>query len=399
MPIETSSQKINELLTRGVEEIIEKESLIRKLKSGKQLRIKLGIDPTTPELHLGNAVVLWKLKEFQDLGHAIIFIIGDFTAQIGDPTDKLSVRKTLAEKEIKTNMKTYQEQAGKIIDLNKAKIVYNNRHLSKMSLPEIYRISRFFTVNQILERDMFKERKNTGKPIWLHEFMYPIFQAYDSMVVKADIEIGGSDQLFNMMMGRQLQPHFNQPPQDIMTMKLLVGTDGKRKMSKSLGNYIGVQESPNEQYGKIMSIPDELIINYFELCSRLPLEETDKIKYNLKNEKLAPRDAKARLAKEIVSLYHGKIAAEKAEKEFDRVFKEKELPTKMSSVVVKEKSLNVLDLLTKVNLISSKSEARRLIEQNGVKIDGETQKNWKKRIEIKKGTVIQVGKRKFVKIS
>ena len=399
MPIETSSQKINELLTRGVEEIIEKESLIRKLKSGKQLRIKLGIDPTTPELHLGNAVVLWKLKEFQDLGHAIIFIIGDFTAQIGDPTDKLSVRKTLAEKEIKTNMKTYQEQAGKIIDLNKAKIVYNNRHLSKMSLPEIYRISRFFTVNQILERDMFKERKNTGKPIWLHEFMYPIFQAYDSMVVKADIEIGGSDQLFNMMMGRQLQPHFNQPPQDIMTMKLLVGTDGKRKMSKSLGNYIGIQESPNEQYGKIMSIPDELIINYFELCSRLPLEETDKIKYNLKNEKLAPRDAKARLAKEIVSLYHGKIAAEKAEKEFDRVFKEKELPTKMSSVVVKEKSLNVLDLLTKVNLISSKSEARRLIEQNGVKIDGETQKNWKKRIEIKKGTVIQVGKRKFVKIS
>ena len=280
MKINTSPQKIKEILTRGVEEIIEKESLIKKLKSGKPLRIKFGVDPTAPELHLGNAVILWKLKEFQELGHTIIFIIGDFTAQIGDPTDKLTARKTLTEKEIKANMKTYKEQVGEILDLNKTKIIYNNRHLSKMKLAEIYRISQFFTVNQILERDMFQERRRAEKPIWLHEFMYPIFQAYDSVVVKADIEIGGNDQLFNMMAGRQLQPHFNQPPQDVITIKLLVGTDGKRKMSKSFGNYIGIQELANEQYGKIMSIPDESIIDYFELCAHLSLMEVEKIKKN-----------------------------------------------------------------------------------------------------------------------
>ena len=399
MKINTSPKKIEEILTRSVEEIIEKESLIKKLKSGKQLRIKFGVDPTAPELHLGNAVILWKLKEFQELGHTIIFIIGDFTAQIGDPTDKLTARKTLTEKEIKANMKTYKEQVGEILDLNKTEIIYNNRHLSKMKLAEIYRISQFFTVNQILERDMFQERRRAEKPIWLHEFMYPIFQAYDSVVVKADIEIGGNDQLFNMMAGRQLQPHFNQPPQDVITIKLLVGTDGKRKMSKSFGNYIGIQELANEQYGKIMSIPDESIIDYFELCAHLSLMEVEKIKKELKNKKLNPRDAKAKLAYEIVALYHGKPAAQKAEKEFNRIFKEKELPSEMPSIKITDKNINILDLLVKTKLASSKAEAKRLIEQKGVKIDDEIQEDWRKNILIKSVMIIQVGKRKFVKIN
>ena len=398
MKINTSPQKIKEILTRGVEEIIEKESLIKKLKSGKPLRIKFGVDPTAPELHLGNAVILWKLKEFQELGHTIIFIIGDFTAQIGDPTDKLTARKTLTEKEIKANMKTYKEQVGEILDLNKTKIIYNNRHLSKMKLAEIYRISQFFTVNQILERDMFQERRRAEKPIWLHEFMYPIFQAYDSVVVKADIEIGGNDQLFNMMAGRQLQPHLNQSPQDIITIKLLVVTDVKRKMSKSFGNYIGINESPKEQFGKIMSIPDESIIEYFELCTPLPLEKIEKIETELKNNKLNPRDAKAKLAYEIVSLYHGKSAAQKAENEFNRIFKEKELPSKIPSIKIADKNINILDLLVKIKFALSKAEAKRLIEQKGVKINDKIQEDWRKNVIVKSGAVIQVGKRKFVKI-
>ncbi|MEK7163055.1 MAG: tyrosine--tRNA ligase [Patescibacteria group bacterium] len=398
MKINTNHQKIKEILTRGVEEIIEKENLIKKLSSGKPLRIKFGVDPTSPKLHLGSAVILWKLKEFQKLGHTIVFIIGDFTAQIGDPTGKLTARKTLTEKEIKANMETYKEQVGKILNLNKTEIVYNSHHLLKMSLAKIYRIFQFFTVNQILERDMFQERRKAEKPIWLHEFVYPIFQAYDSVVVKADIEIGGNDQLFNMMAGRQLQPHLNQSPQDIITIKLLVGTDGKRKMSKSFGNYIGINESPKEQFGKIMSIPDESIIEYFELCTPLPLEKIEKIETELKNNKLNPRDAKAKLAYEIVSLYHGKSAAQKAENEFNRIFKEKELPSKIPSIKIADKNINILDLLVKIKFALSKAEAKRLIEQKGVKINDKIQEDWRKNVIVKSGAVIQVGKRKFVKI-
>ena len=392
------SKKIEEILTRGIEEIIEKESLVRKLKSGKKLRIKHGIDPTVSDLHLGNAVILWKLKKFQNLGHEIILIIGDFTARIGDPSGKLTARKMLTENEIKNNMKTYKKQMGKILNLNKTKIVYNSRHLSKLSFAEIYRISHFFTANQMLERDMFQERKERQKPIWFHEFFYPIFQAYDSVAIKADLEIGGNDQLFNMMMGRQLQPRFNQPPQDIMTMELLIGTDGGRKMSKSFGNYIGIQEGPNEQYGKIMSIKDGLIPQYFKLCTTLPSIEVKKIEKGLVNKKINPRDAKAKLAYEIVSLYHGQKSAAEAEKEFNKIFKKKELPSKMPTISIAQKNIGILDLLVKTKLASSKSEAQRLILQKGVKINGEIQTDWKKTVNIKKGTVLQAGKRRFMKI-
>lgn len=392
------TEKINDILTRGVENIIEKENLLKKLKSGKQLRIKHGIDPTASDLHLGNAVVLWKLREFQKLGHKIIFIIGDFTAKIGDPSGRLSERKPLSEEEIMENMKNYKEQMGTILDMEKTEIIYNSRHLSKLSFAEIYRMAHFFSVNQLFERDMFQERKKMGRPIWLHEFFYPVFQAYDSVVVKADVEIGGSDQLFNMMMGRQLQPHFNQSPQDILTTKLLIGTDGTKKMSKSFGNYIGIKESPNEQYGKIMSIKDELILEYFELATFFSLEEIKRIETDIKSKKTNPRDAKARLAFEIVSVYHGKPAAQKAEEEFKKVFKNKETPSKMPEIKIPEKELSIVDLLVKVGLAPSKSEGRRLIAQGGVKINGKVQKDAKQSIKIEKGAIIQVGSRRFAKI-
>lgn len=407
MQINTDSQKINELLTRGVEQIIEKESLRKKLKSGRQLRIKFGIDPTAPDIHLGNAVILWKLRDFQDLGHKIILIIGDFTAQIGDPTGKLSTRKMLTQQEIEENMKNYKNQIGKILDVKKIKIVYNSDHLGKLTLADIYQIFHFFTANQILERDMFQEREKKGKPIWLHEFLYPIFQAYDSAAIKADVEIGGSDQLFNMTMGRQLQPHFRQDPQDVMTMKLLIGTDGEKKMSKSVGNYIGIQESPEEQYGKIMSIKDELILDYFELCTRISLKKIKELEKDLKAKNVNPRDLKSRLAKKIVEIYHGKTAAKKAEKEFNRVFKEKKVPSKMPVFIVPQESYPVLKLLVELNLAQSKSEAKRLIEEGGVKIIKPTIDNkqltiklrdWKEEIKIQDEMILKVGKRKFAKI-
>lgn len=398
MGINTDPEKIEEVLTRGVEEIIKIEHLRKRLLSGEKLIIKHGIDPTAPDLHLGNAVILWKLKEFQGLGHKVIFIIGDFTAQIGDPSGRLSVRKRLSEKEVKENMKTYKEQVGKILNLRKIEIVYNNQHFSTMSFSEFYRLSHFFSVNQILERDMFQERRKQKKPIWLNEFFYPIFQAYDSVAIKADVEIGGSDQLFNMLMGRQLQPYFNQPPQDVITMKLLVGTDGKRKMSKSFRNYIGIQEPPNEQYGKIMSIKDEIIPTYFELCTKIPLKEIKEMENQLKIKRTNPREIKVRLAIEVVRLYHGEKKAEESEKEFERVFKEKKLPTKIPEIKIKERKLNILDLLVKTNLAPSKSGAKRLVLQRGAKINGELKEDWRETINLDQGMIVQVGRRKFVKI-
>lgn len=392
------NQKIEELLGRGVEEVIDKNHLQKRLLSEEKLRIKFGIDPTAPDIHLGQSAILWKLRDFQELGHQIILIIGDFTARIGDPTDKLAPRRPLSIKEVKANMKTYERQVSKILDLKKTKIVYNSKFLSGMSFEELFRLSHLFTVDQMLERDMFQKRRASQKPIWLHEFFYPVLQAYDSVNVKADVEIGGSDQLFNMLAGRNIQPHFKQEPQDVVTMKLLVGLDGKQKMSKSLGNYVGIEESPEDQYGKIMSIPDGPMGDYFELATRLSLIEIIEIKNNLEQHKINPRDVKARLAREIVSLYHGAVAVKAAEGEFNRIFKEGMVPSKIPKVQLAEKSLGILDLLTKMKLAPSKSEAKRLVEQGGVKIEQEEIKDWRDIIEIKKGQVVRVGKRKFAKI-
>jgi tyrosyl-tRNA synthetase len=396
--VKTNLKKIQEILTRGVEEIIKKESLLKKLKSGKRLRIKHGIDPTSPIIHLGNAIPFRKLRQFQEIGHQVIIIIGDFTAQIGDPSDKEAMRKPLTKAEVEKNMKTYKAQIGGILDLKKTEFVYNSQWLSKLNFQEILaKLANQFTVAQILERENFMARYKAGKPINLTEFLYPLMQGYDSVVVKADLEIGGADQKFNMLAGRNIQRTYNQKAQDIMTLTLLPGADN-RKMSKSYGNIIGVADSPNEIFGKIMSIKDDLIPQYFELCAALPLVEARKIENGLKNKKINPRDAKARLAYEIVSLYHGPATAQKSEKEFNKIFRKKELPSKMPVVRLTRKKIGILDLLVKTKLASSKSEARRLVIQNGIKVDGEIENNWQKTIGVKKGMTIQAGKRRFVKI-
>ncbi|MBM3257800.1 MAG: tyrosine--tRNA ligase [Candidatus Nealsonbacteria bacterium] len=390
--MKTTLQKIKEILERGTEQIIDKNSLLKKLKSGKKLRIKHGIDPTGPKIHIGRAIQFRKLKNFQDLGHRIVLIIGDFTAQIGDASDKQSMRKILSEKEIKENMKDYKKQIGKILDLKKTEICYNSQWLSKLTAKDLLSLSMNFSAQQMIQRRNFKERWEQGKPIGLHELTYPLFQGYDSVAVKADVEIGGADQLFNLKVGREIQKIFGQPAQDILTSKMLPGLDG-RKMSTSWGNVVTIIDNPNDMYGKIMSMKDEFVPEYFELCTDVPLPEIKIIK------KSNPRDMKAKLAREIVAAYYGRNTSLRAEKEFNRIFKEKKLPDFMPIVKIPQKSLNILDLLLKAKLASSKAEAKRLIIQKGVRIDNEVQEDWQKQVKIKKGLVIQVGKRKFTKTS
>lgn len=390
-------QKIEELLTRGVEEIIEKESLVKKLKSGKKLRIKLGIDPTGPKIHIGRATQLWKLRAFQELGHKIVLIIGDFTAQIGDASDKDVMRKSLTKKEVETNMKNYKKQIGKILDIKKVEFRYNSEWLNKLSAKDLVKLSMIFTAQQMIQRRNFKERWDAGKPIGLHELDYPIFQGYDSVTIKADVEIGGIDQLFNVLAGREIQRALGQTPQDVMVLKMLNGLDG-RKMSTSWGNIITIIDEPQDMFGKIMSMKDELMLQYFELCTLLPLSKIEEIKRDLANQKVNPRDVKAELAGEIVSSYHGKKEAEIAKQEFNKIFREKQLPSEIKEVKIERTKSLILDLLVKTKIAFSKSEAKRLIIQKGIKIDGKIEDDWRKEIEIRKGMTIQAGKRRFIKI-
>ncbi len=392
-----SKEKIKNLITRGVEEIIDYEHLKKELESEKKLRIKLGVDPTAPEIHLGNAVVLRKLREFQNLGHQVIFLIGDFTARIGDPSGRTFARRPLTEKEIRENMSTYKEQVAKILDIEKVEIHYNSEWWDKMKLERFLSLFKPITLNRILEREDFKKRLREKLPLAMNEIFYPIFQGYDSFILKADVEIGGKDQLLNMLMGREIQEKLGQKPQDIMTLSLLEGTDGFRKMSKSYKNYIGINFEPNDMFGKIMSIPDNLIIKYFTLCTDLPLSEINKIEEKMKSG-ANPRDFKARLAYEIVKIYHNEKLAQKAEEEFNRVFQKKKPPKKIPVLKIKTEKWRLIDLIEKTGLVSSKSEAKRLILQGAVEIDGQVEKNWQKEIKIKKGMIIKIGKRKFVKL-
>ena len=398
MKIITDQKRIDGLLTKGVEKIIEKDSLIKKLKSGKKLRIKHGVDPTTKDLHLGYAVIYWKLRELQEMGHQVIFLIGDFTARFGDPTDKLESRQMKEKEKVKELAEDYLNQLGKILDLKKTEVRYNGEWYDKMSAEELLKLMGHFTQARMLERSMFKERIKEGKEIRFHEPVYPVLQAYDSVMLKSDLTVCATDQIFNEMRGRDIQQDFGQAPQDILTTKLLIGLDGKKKMSQSLNNYIGITEPPREQYGKIMSIPDNLIIHYFNLCTPVSQKEIETMEKNISSGKFNPRDAKVRLAKEIVALYHGDKAAKTAEEEFNKIFREKKAPSEMPFFHASKKSYNIVDLLNDAKLTSSKSEARRIILQGGAKIDGETEKNWKAEIEVKKGMVIQAGKRKFIKI-
>jgi len=398
---DTNPEKINEILTRGVQEVIVKEDLRKKLLSGKKIKLYLGVDPTGFDLHLGHAIPLWKLRSFQEMGHEVVLLIGDFTARIGDPSGKDAIRKPLTEKEVKANMKDYKKQASKILDFSKVKIKYNSQWLSKLDFQDVLKLASQFTVQQMIQRDMFQRRINESLPISLQEFMYPLMQGYDSVAMDVDLEVGGNDQMFNMLAGRTLQKNYNGKDKDVMTLKLLLGTDG-RKMSKTFNNFIALNDEPNNVYGKVMSIKDELINDYFELATRLPVGEVEEIKKNPN-----PRDQKARLALEIVKMYHGKKEAQKAGEEFDKVYKNKELPSEMPIFETNKKECFLSDLLCDTGLAPSKNEAKRLIEGGGVSvmkvanvadISYEKITDWKEKIVLWDGMIVKVGSRRFVKI-
>lgn len=385
------NQVIDELLSRAVSEVIDRKHLELALKSGKKLRIKLGIDPTGSHLHLGHAVPLWKLRTFQDLGHKVVLIIGDFTGLIGDTSDKDSERPMLSEKQVVENMKDYLEQAGKILDLKQLETHYNSEWLKGLNYHEVLKQADQFGLNEFISRDNIDRRLKSGKRVSLRETYYPLLQGYDSVAIKADVELGAIDQRFNLLAGRTLQKYYGQEPQDIMMFQYLMGTDG-RKMSKSWGNVINVTDKANDMFGKVMSIADDLVSKYFEYATRVPMDEIKQLEKELENG-ANPRDIKKRLAEEIVSLYHGKKAASEASKEWAKVFSNKEKPSEIEEVKIKSK--DIVDVLVETKLASSKSEAKRLLEQNGVKVDDAVASESTK---VKPGSILQVGKRKFIKI-
>ncbi len=391
--------QIEEVLTRGVEHIYpNRKALESVLMSGKKLRIYHGIDPTG-KLHIGHIVSLRKLRQLQDLGHEIIILIGDFTATIGDPTGKKMTRKPLTRRQILANSKDYKKQIGKILDLRRSNIRFlrNEKWSNKLKPKDMLELASNFTVARLLERDMFQERIRAGKGIRAHEFLYPIFQAYDSVTMGVDLEVGGNDQTFNMLAGRTLLKTIKNKEKFVLALKLLTDPSGK-KMGKSEENLVPLDENPGEMYGKIMAWPDEHIELGFELLTDISQKEIEKIKQQIKSKKLNPREAKARLAREVVAVCHNPKAASLAEQGFNRVFRESLQPKEMPEFAFGEKEFPVLDLLCKVNLAASKSEARRLIKQGGVKIDGKVIENSQNPIRIHKGMVLQVGKRHFAKI-
>ncbi|MDO8593156.1 MAG: tyrosine--tRNA ligase [bacterium] len=399
MKIITDKQKIEEVLSRGVDEVLVKENLRKRLESGKKLRVKFGIDPTGSVLHLGHAVPLRKLKGFQDLGHQVIFLIGDFTAKIGDPTGRSQTRKPMTAKEIKANMKSYAKQAGLILDMKKVEIRHNSEWLDKLDFQESIMLASKITYAQMMQRADFKERIKNDQDLSLQEFLYPMMQGYDSVALKADVELGGTDQKFNLLMGRQLQKRYGQEPQDIVTCPLLEGLSGGDKMSKSLDNYIALTEKPEEMYGKIMSLTDNLIIRYFSLCTDLAVEEIGKIERELAGSQVNPRNLKMRLAFEVVKIYHGERKAVAAQEYFIKTVQKKETPDKISNIQYPISNANIVELLVETKLAESKSEAKRLIEQGGIKIDGVAIKDINASIELTEaGVLVQRGKRGFVRV-
>lgn len=394
--INTDEVLIKNLLERGVEDVFVKESLEKKLKSGKKLRVKLGFDPTGSKIHIGRAVVLRKLKAFQDLGHQIIFIVGDFTAKIGDPSDKLDKRPMLNDAQIKENLKDYKYQVGKILDISKCEFKFNSTWLSKLNFSDIAELAESFSVQQMVSRRNFKERIDVGKEISLREFLYPLMQGYDSVAVKSDIEIGGFDQLFNLKAGRIIQKHYSMPEQDVLTVQMLLGTDG-RKMSTSWGNVINITDGPDDMFGKVMSIKDELISKYFLLCTDFPEDKIKEFEREITNG-ANPKDFKLVLAKEITGIYHGKEKAQKASANFEAVFSKKEVPEQTPEVFV-EKNKFLADVVFEAGLVSSKSEYRRLLDEGAVSDFINKLKIDNPRFVIEKDMVVKVGSRRFLKIT
>ena len=393
------TDQIAELLSRGVAEVIGQEDLEKKLREGKKLRVKLGIDPTSPNLHIGRAVQLLKLRDFQQMGHQIVLIIGDFTGVIGDTSDKDSERPMLTTETIKQNLKTYKAQAGKLLDMNKVEFHYNSSWLKKLGFKEIGEQADQFSLAEFISRENIKKRLDAGKRISLREVLYPLMQGYDSVMIRSDIETGGTDQRFNMLAGRTLQQHYKQHPQGIIMTNLILGTDG-RKMSSSWGNTINLTDVPDDMYGKVMSIPDSLIVSYFVHCTRVLMEEVAAYESGMDSDTANPRDIKMRLAREIVTLYHGEKHAQNAEQTFVTVFQKKEMPDDMPTIRVQKKAWNIIDLLVESKLAISKGEARRLIEQGGVSADDKIISDVQEMIAIKKtGVIIKKGKRHFVKIT
>ncbi|EKO3496214.1 tyrosine--tRNA ligase [Vibrio fluvialis] len=383
-------------IKRGVEELIPEEELIAKLKEGRPLRIKLGADPTAPDIHLGHTVILNKLRTFQDLGHDVTFLIGDFTGMVGDPTGKNTTRPPLTREDVLRNAETYKQQVFKILDPAKTKIQFNSEWLSELGAEGMIRLAANQTVARMLERDDFKKRYANGQPIAIHEFMYPLLQGYDSVAMETDVELGGTDQKFNLLMGRELQKSNGQKPQVVLMMPLLVGLDGEKKMSKSANNYIGVSEAPNEMFGKIMSISDDLMWSYYELLSFRPLEELQQFKADVANGK-NPRDIKILLAKEIIARFHSEADADAAEQEFINRFQKGAMPDEMPEFEF-EAGIAIANLLKEAGLVGSTSDALRMIKQGAVKQDGEKLDDAK--LVPEAGTsVYQVGKRKFARVT
>lgn len=389
-----------EIIKRGAVEILVESELQERLNSGKPLRVKAGFDPTAPDIHLGHTILINKMRQFQDLGHEVIFLIGDFTASIGDPSGKNITRPPLSQEEIIINVQTYKEQVFKIMDPQKTQIKFNSEWLQKLTSIELIKLASTYTVARMLERDDFNKRYRENRPIAIHEFLYPLLQGYDSVAIKADVELGGTDQKFNLLMGRELQKHFGQTPQVVLMMPLLEGLDGVNKMSKSLGNYIGINEAPQDMFGKLMSISDDLMWRYFELLSFVPMAQINQWHEETKTG-LNPRDIKIKLALEIVERFHNKEAATKAHEDFLSRFKHGQMPDKIDEITlsIAEDSIALGSLLKQTNLVPSTSEAIRLIKQGGIKIDG--QKVEDTGLKINKGTehIYQVGKRKFAKVS
>jgi tyrosyl-tRNA synthetase len=397
-----SPQAQLELLERGTVEVITAEALLAKLALGRPLRVKLGLDPTAPDLHIGNAIVLHKLRQFQDLGHEAILVIGDFTGLIGDPSGKSETRPALSPQQIEENARTYREQYGLILDPARTRVVFNSRWLAAMSFYDVIRLAGHTTVHRILERDDFAKRYAERTPIHLHELLYPLCQAYDSVAIEADVELGGTDQKFNNLMGRELQRELGQQPQVVLLTPLLPGLDGAQKMSKSLGNAIGVTDPANEMYGKVMSLPDELMIQYFEYCTLVPMAAIRQIEADLRNGRAHPRDVKKRLAREITARYHGGDAARAAEEEFERVFAFRELPQEIPNValsrdVVRAGTIRLARLLVELGLADSSAAARRLISQGGVSVD-RVRVHEDRDVSVHDGMLVQLGRRRFARV-
>ncbi|MGL4927283.1 MAG: tyrosine--tRNA ligase [Plesiomonas shigelloides] len=389
------------VIKRGVEDLLPEDELIAKLKEGRPLRVKLGADPTAPDIHLGHTVILTKLRQFQDLGHEVIFLIGDFTGMVGDPSGKNTTRPPLTKEQVMANAETYKEQVFKVLDPAKTRIEFNSSWLGEMGAEGMIRLASRQTVARMLERDDFKKRFHDHQSIAIHEFMYPLLQGYDSVALEADVELGGTDQRFNLLMGRELQKEYGQKPQIVITMPLLVGLDGEKKMSKSAHNYIGISEAPSEMFGKVMSISDDLMWDWYVLLSFRPLAEIDDFKARVAAGSLNPRDVKVWLAKEIIARFHSQADADAAEQEFINRFQKGAMPDEMPELTLDAGSegIAIANLLKDADLVASTSEALRMIKQGGVKIDGEKVDDAKLTLSAGSTAVYQVGKRKFARVT